>query len=346
MNWQPGKIKRGDVIRVNLGVIHHYGIFVSEENVIAFGLPPVPENRGKQAEVSVLSTDIDTFACGKIVEVAAFTKEENKTKFSPDETVARATARIGETGYNLIHNNCEHFVNECALGVKYCSVEEDARKRWNNRPILDVYLARIDDSEPIKQVYPPERQKEIADCKNEKLKRLKYADWRLLKTALDNSFHLDFNSLDFSKTKNGKWLADGVFFSLTHTLDFVAVAVSNTPVGIDAEVESEFSARFQNNSEKLNALIKKVYTRAELKSADSVTPREFLEKWTLKEAIFKREGKGNYNPKKISAQDKNSAAFSLGDSLPLLSLAGGPLQRTRFYISENCKLTPIKGSKL
>ncbi|MBO7520584.1 MAG: lecithin retinol acyltransferase family protein, partial [Clostridia bacterium] len=105
MNWQPGKCKPGDVIRVNLGILHHYGIFVSEDEVIAFGLPPIPENRRPQTEVTVLSTDIDTFACGKIVEIASFTKEEKAKKFSPGEITARARARIGESGYNLIHNN-------------------------------------------------------------------------------------------------------------------------------------------------------------------------------------------------------------------------------------------------
>ncbi|MBO4432607.1 MAG: 4'-phosphopantetheinyl transferase superfamily protein, partial [Clostridia bacterium] len=258
----------------------------------------------------------------------------------------RASARIGETGYNLIHNNCEHFVNECALGVKYCSVEDDARKRWNSRPILDVYLARTDKNEQIEPVYPPERQKEIAECKNEKLKLSKYADWCLLKEALGNSFHLDFNSLNFSKTKNGKWLTDGVFFSLSHSGNLVAVAVSNMPVGIDIEIENDFSSRWENKDDKFSSLVKKVYTKKELKNADNISSRDFLKVWTLKEAIFKRNGKGNYRPDKIDSDDKNSAAFILEGDMPLLSLAGIHLQRTRFYISENGKLSPIKGSKL
>lgn len=347
MNWQPEKCKPGDIIRVHLGILHHYGVFVSEERVIQFGLPPIPENRMPQDEVAVLATDIDTFACGRIVEVASFDKGERAKKFSPDEIIARATARIGEKGYNLIHNNCEHFVNECALGVKYCSVEDDARRRWNNRPVLDVYLARIDTDEPIAPVFPPLRYEEISACANAKLKASKYADWRLLSSAVENSFRLDFNSIAFTKTKRGKWLADKLFFSLSHSGDFVAVAVSNLPVGVDIEFEPAFSSRWETGDEKLSALAKKVYTKSELREADTVTPQDFIKKWTVKEAVFKRNGKGKYRPRRISSSDKNSAAFKLcNEGLPTVAVSGEHLRRVRFYLFENGKAAPVKGSEL
>ena len=37
--------------------------------------------------------------------------------YSPEETVARARSRLGETNYNLLTNNCEHFVIWCKTGV-------------------------------------------------------------------------------------------------------------------------------------------------------------------------------------------------------------------------------------
>ena len=345
MNWQPGKCKPGDVIRVNLGILHHYGIFVSEEEVIGFGLPPIPENRVPQAQVEVLATDIDTFACGKIVEVASFDKSERAKKFSAEEIISRARARIGETGYNLIHNNCEHFVNECALGVKFCSVEDAARQRWNNRPVLDVYLARVSESGQTEPVYPPLRQKEIDDCKNEKLKLSKYADWRLLGTALENSFHLDINSLEFTKTKNGKWLSDRAFFSLSHSGNFVAVAVSNLPAGVDIEIRENFAARWEEKKEKLSLLTKKVYTRSELKVCREDID-SFLKIWTLKEAVFKRDGKGKYRPRSINSADENSAVFSLGEALPIVAVSGAHLHRARFYMTENGKPVSVKVSKI
>ena len=33
----------------------------------------------------------------------------------PDETVRLAMSRVGETGYDILRNNCEHFANACAF---------------------------------------------------------------------------------------------------------------------------------------------------------------------------------------------------------------------------------------
>ena len=37
--------------------------------------------------------------------------------YSPDETIRRAKSRLGETQYNLITNNCEHFAIWCKTGM-------------------------------------------------------------------------------------------------------------------------------------------------------------------------------------------------------------------------------------
>ncbi len=133
MKWEPSDAVFGDVIRVRLGSIWHYGIFVSPDEVIAFGLPPVDEFRDLPDRFNVVSTDIDLFCCGRIPEKAVPDRAEAKKRRSAEETVAAARARIGEGGYNIIHNNCEHFVYECAYGEKKCTLEEEARRRWKSR---------------------------------------------------------------------------------------------------------------------------------------------------------------------------------------------------------------------
>ena len=37
--------------------------------------------------------------------------------YSPEETVARARSKLGEHGYNLLLNNCEHFALWCKTGI-------------------------------------------------------------------------------------------------------------------------------------------------------------------------------------------------------------------------------------
>ena len=130
MKWTVRELKKGDMIRVKLGNVYHYGVFLSEEEVVAFGYPPLPEFQNKQEEVSVLSTDIDIFACGCPVEAPLYTLKEKLAKNSPDKTEKLARSRIGETGYNLIHNNCEHFAYEAVFNKHYSEQEETVRKQW------------------------------------------------------------------------------------------------------------------------------------------------------------------------------------------------------------------------
>ena len=37
--------------------------------------------------------------------------------YSPEETVSRAKSRLGERGYNLLWNNCEHYAIWCKTGL-------------------------------------------------------------------------------------------------------------------------------------------------------------------------------------------------------------------------------------
>ena len=130
MKWAYEPCRFGDIIRVKLGSVYHYGIFVSEDEVIAFGLPPTAENLSKPQEIKVLATDIDVFSCGNLVETAQLSIKEKLRRKSPEKTVAEARARIGEGGYNIIHNNCEHFVNEIVFGEKVSQQERAVREKW------------------------------------------------------------------------------------------------------------------------------------------------------------------------------------------------------------------------
>ncbi len=133
MNWQPGTCEPGDMIRVRLGAVYHYGVFVSEEEVIAYGLPPVERYLHAPDRLKVQATDIDVFACGSIVEIAEPDRQERKKRLSRKKTVEAARSRIGEDQYDLLHNNCEHFAYECVFGEHRSSLEEMLRQKWRSR---------------------------------------------------------------------------------------------------------------------------------------------------------------------------------------------------------------------
>ena len=114
MIWWQSECKFGDMIRISFGSFYHYGIFVSEEEVIQFGLPPVEGllNR-KIDDISVCVSDIYTFSAGEVVEVAFPEKSDKQKRLSPKKTVQRARDSIGEKGYHILRNNCEHFARYC-----------------------------------------------------------------------------------------------------------------------------------------------------------------------------------------------------------------------------------------
>ncbi|MBQ2427353.1 MAG: hypothetical protein II264_02545 [Ruminococcus sp.] len=41
MKWEPTDCKTGDMVRIRLGSIYHYGVFLSEDEVVQFGYPPI-----------------------------------------------------------------------------------------------------------------------------------------------------------------------------------------------------------------------------------------------------------------------------------------------------------------
>lgn len=133
----------GDIIGVDRGMYQHYGIYAGDDSVIHYTADTSdldPENAEIQetslerflrdaTEYFILEPDepsdglLDTL----LVSVLGNTKEkgkhnkrdENETPeaFTPDETLERARSRMGERSYNLLTNNCEHFVVWCKTGI-------------------------------------------------------------------------------------------------------------------------------------------------------------------------------------------------------------------------------------
>ena len=115
--WEIKKPSYGDQIRVNRGMYTHHGIFISEDSVIHFA-PPGNTDVLDPSKARVINTPLNEFLKGGVLEVRVYTDEELKRKRSPKAIVAEALAHLGEGGYNIISNNCEHFSNLCAFGKK------------------------------------------------------------------------------------------------------------------------------------------------------------------------------------------------------------------------------------
>ncbi len=121
--WEKRKPNYSDQIRVNRGLYYHYGIYESDDVVYQFASPKGAEISPDTATINTVS--LEEFLKGGEVEVRNYTEEELKTKKSPDEIIKYAKDHLGEMGYDLINNNCEHFANRATFGKSESSQVND-----------------------------------------------------------------------------------------------------------------------------------------------------------------------------------------------------------------------------
>ena len=270
------------MVRVAVGHIYHFGIYVSDNEVIQFGLPPNMRLGVPDSEVCVLASDVAGFLAGGFIEVCEFDPVEKKKNRTPDEVVSYARSKIGMRGYNILYNNCEHFANDCISGTKICRQAEDLRTLFRNMPIVDVYVTALPDSEPAGEFLCAERNKEIASVGSEKVRREKYFVWKLMLYALERSLGLHEKNTEFTKEEYGGWSVKGAHVSLSHSGGAIAVAVSRAPVGVDIEKIAP---------PKSESMAERIMNEAELSEYSSLPDGEKEERlisiWTAKEAIFK-----------------------------------------------------------
>ncbi len=322
MRWWPAALKSGDIVRVRAGGVWHYGVYVSDAEVIQFGAPP----RGKPVpagEMRVLSTDVNEFAGDEIIEKARLTPLEKLRRVPPKRTVSIARSRLGEGGYDLINNNCEHFARACVFG-KAVSEQTGYVQAYT-----EVWLAKVPERADADGVLPEARLKYINDAKDERLRRSRICDWKLLSTLIYARTGLGMDKLAFWQSPSGKWLCDRCWFSLSHSDDYVAAAICDAPVGVDVEQPGRRSKDdwlrikrgFMNSDEhKL------------LRGGSEET--DIAAVWTRKESLYKRMGEGGFSPRGVSALDKDTYTFIMGDAVISVSSKNGADVRFRMG-SEN-----------
>lgn len=100
-------MSRGDHLKVGRKVYSHHGVEVDDGMVIHFTGTP-----GSKRGAAIRLESKADFAAGGRIEIIKYANG-----FDPDETIRRAESKLGESGYNLYGNNCEHFARWCVTGI-------------------------------------------------------------------------------------------------------------------------------------------------------------------------------------------------------------------------------------
>ena len=328
MKWLLKDPSPGDMIRVALGGIYHVGVYVSDDEVIQFGLAPTRRSGLRDEDIEVLSSDIDTFLAGGFLEVCEFDKKEAKKNRKPKEIIKYARSKIGMKGYNILYNNCEHFATECITGTAISYQAESLRAMFRSLPIADVYIAALPDTEPTAPLSCPEREKEIASVGNAKVRREKYYVFKLLEYALERSFGAKPGSVNIHKNENGKWVCDSYELSLSHSQGMLAVAVSRAPIGVD--IEAVATPRSEKMAER-------IMTEEELAEFtlldDAKRETELISVWCRKEAIFKSLNKPAFIPTEIDTKAYKTVTrtVEMQDARYVWALATSTPERIRVF---------------
>ena len=193
-------------------------------------------------------------------------------------------------------------------------------------PVVDVYIAPLG-SGSMGSVYPPARQARIDASAGKNQRRQRYFVWKLLEYAMEKSFGLHLEEQAFSVDEAGKWRCDGCFFSLSHSRDGVAVAVSNRPVGVDLE---------SLEREPAPGLEKKILTEQELLVWNSLAEPErktyLLEKWCAKESLYKAFDGLLFNPRQMeTGANTLTGTVSVGGQAYVYAVATDYLEQVRMY---------------
>lgn len=196
-------------------------------------------------------------------------------------------------------------------------------KNLEKHDLLHVYIAQFPFKADNKKIFPPSRAEEIESCSDERVKRQKFYVWKLLEAALSKSLGLNIDNLDIRRTDSGKWECSKCCFSLSHSGNFVAVAVSQAPVGVD--IEKFDKARFNRS------LAEKITTERE--RGDIQPPHGLAALWTKKEAIFKLSGGRAFIPKNIQTADFPTVTktFQCTDESYFISVASSIAQKAEFF---------------
>lgn len=125
--WDYGDPVPGSQIRAARPSYYHHGIYIGDDQVIHFGEGNSETDSLHPEANTVHISSLSDFLNGAFLEVRSYSLKEKMILRKGSDIVDEAKKMLGSGDYNLITNNCEHFSNYCAFGVKHSVSDKIAR---------------------------------------------------------------------------------------------------------------------------------------------------------------------------------------------------------------------------
>ena len=116
-------MSRGDHIYVHCIGYSHHGIDLGDGNVIHFDYHPwqaLSRKLARAKDPDIRQVTMEKFSQGRPVIVRRYHESDDVEK-----VIERAQSRVGEAGYHLFENNCEHFAVWCKTGKSTSTQVDD-----------------------------------------------------------------------------------------------------------------------------------------------------------------------------------------------------------------------------
>ncbi len=171
--------------------------------------------------------------------------------------------------------------------------------------MVNVFIKKIDGELP--PIICVKRREYLEGIQNPAKRRASHAVWALLECAMRKTYNLDPSTLNFTLSPTGKWVCDDISFSLSHSANTVAVAISSSEVGVDIQ-------EIKPLKEGVERAILNEYELPLFYGLEGKDRSEYLIKlFTQKEAIFKLLGGKNFIPSSIQVGQFSIYSQKIGD---------------------------------
>ena len=212
----------------------------------------------------------------------------------------------------------------------------------NRQPLLDVYLAAVPQHLVCWTVFSPARSQLLAETTAPSLKRQRWLAWHLLEAAAARSLGLDPARQCFEKNDDGRWSCPDFEFSLSHTEDAVAVAVSRAPVGVDVESLPRFARRCASRPALCASVLRRVAAPGEGESAAQSDAERLLLLWTGKESLFKMRQNGDFSPSALVCGEETRHLFLNLPPQVCAAVSSEALSSLRVFVWEAESIRPAE----